>query len=90
MLAKLVSPPISNIHSLLADLEAARYIGQTAKTSGYSRKIWRQRRCTTFRLGLTFNRILSSAVRTNPYGAGASPKSRRQSPTPQPKLCPRP
>ncbi len=31
MLAKLVSPPISNIHSLLADLEAARYIGQTAK-----------------------------------------------------------
>jgi DNA-binding IclR family transcriptional regulator len=30
MLAKLVTPPISNIHSLLVDLEAARFIGQTA------------------------------------------------------------
>ena len=31
MLVKLASPPISNIHGLLADLEAARFIGQTAK-----------------------------------------------------------
>jgi membrane protein len=30
MLAKLVSPPISNIHGLLADLKIARFIGQTA------------------------------------------------------------
>ena len=31
MLAKLVSPPISNIHGLLADLETGSFIGQTAK-----------------------------------------------------------
>lgn len=31
MLVKLASPPIPNINGLLADLEAARFIGQTAK-----------------------------------------------------------